>query len=162
MALRGTNQEFGRPYNRRIVLESVTQDVIGIRARRRRGGRRIFYRVVDEYHEPGRAAWRCRPASSARPLTLAELIALIEGAQDPDFDEHEGTLPDRLRDMQEGADPEDVADFVRVESDFYPALSAYFEEKAREEGKPDDIFRQPKHERTQAFLKKIIAAGHRV
>ena len=23
MALRGTNQEFGRPYNRRIVLESI-------------------------------------------------------------------------------------------------------------------------------------------
>jgi polar amino acid transport system ATP-binding protein len=31
-----------------------------------------------------------------------------------------------------------------------------------EEGKPDDIFRRPKQERTQAFLKKIIAAGHRV
>ena len=31
-----------------------------------------------------------------------------------------------------------------------------------EEGRPDDIFRHPKQERTQAFLKKIIAAGHRV
>lgn len=31
-----------------------------------------------------------------------------------------------------------------------------------EEGKPDDIFRHPKQERTQAFLRKIIAAGHRV
>ena len=31
-----------------------------------------------------------------------------------------------------------------------------------EEGRPDDIFRHPKEERTQAFLKKIIAAGHRV
>lgn len=31
-----------------------------------------------------------------------------------------------------------------------------------EEGKPDAIFRHPKEERTQAFLKKIIAAGHRV
>jgi polar amino acid transport system ATP-binding protein len=31
-----------------------------------------------------------------------------------------------------------------------------------EEGKPDEIFRHPKQERTQAFLKKIIAAGHRV
>lgn len=31
-----------------------------------------------------------------------------------------------------------------------------------EEGKPDDIFRHPKQERTQSFLKKIIAAGHRV
>ncbi len=31
-----------------------------------------------------------------------------------------------------------------------------------EEGKPDEIFRHPKQERTQAFLKKIVAAGHRV
>lgn len=31
-----------------------------------------------------------------------------------------------------------------------------------EEGKPDEIFRHPKQERTQSFLKKIIAAGLRV
>jgi polar amino acid transport system ATP-binding protein len=31
-----------------------------------------------------------------------------------------------------------------------------------EEGKPDEIFYHPKQERTQAFLRKIIAAGHRV
>ncbi|WP_282610117.1 ectoine/hydroxyectoine ABC transporter ATP-binding protein EhuA [Pelagibius sp. Alg239-R121] len=31
-----------------------------------------------------------------------------------------------------------------------------------EEGPPDDIFTQPKEERTQAFLKKIIAAGQRI
>jgi polar amino acid transport system ATP-binding protein len=31
-----------------------------------------------------------------------------------------------------------------------------------EEGKPDEIFRNPREERTQVFLKKIIAAGHRV
>ena len=34
--------------------------------------------------------------------------------------------------------------------------------KIVEEGKPDDIFSNPKQERTQGFLKKIIAAGHRV
>jgi polar amino acid transport system ATP-binding protein len=31
-----------------------------------------------------------------------------------------------------------------------------------EEGGPDDIFRNPKEERTQAFLRKIIAAGQRI
>jgi polar amino acid transport system ATP-binding protein len=31
-----------------------------------------------------------------------------------------------------------------------------------EEGPPDSIFHHPREERTQAFLKKIIAAGHRV
>ncbi|MCA1494806.1 ectoine/hydroxyectoine ABC transporter ATP-binding protein EhuA [Ensifer sp. NBAIM29] len=34
--------------------------------------------------------------------------------------------------------------------------------KIVEEGKPDDIFRQPKHERTQAFLGQILAAGQRI
>lgn len=31
-----------------------------------------------------------------------------------------------------------------------------------EEGPPEAIFRSPKEERTQAFLKKVIAAGHRL
>ena len=31
-----------------------------------------------------------------------------------------------------------------------------------EQGSPDKIFRHPSHERTQSFLRKIIAAGHRV
>ena len=31
-----------------------------------------------------------------------------------------------------------------------------------EQGPPDKIFRNPSHERTQSFLRKIIAAGHRV
>ena len=31
-----------------------------------------------------------------------------------------------------------------------------------EEGPPDEIFKTPKQERTQAFLRKIVAAGHRV
>lgn len=31
-----------------------------------------------------------------------------------------------------------------------------------EQGPPDTIFRHPTHERTQSFLRKIIAAGHRV
>jgi polar amino acid transport system ATP-binding protein len=31
-----------------------------------------------------------------------------------------------------------------------------------EEGRPDEIFVRPRQERTQAFLKKIVAAGHRL
>jgi hypothetical protein len=113
----------------RIVLASVTQDVISVRTRRRPGGRRILYRIVDEYHEPDRPEWGCRPASSARPLTLAQLIALIERAGEPDLGECE-SLTDRIRDYQSADDPESVADFVRVESVFYPTLSGWFEERA--------------------------------
>ena len=69
----------------RIVLDSVTQDVISFRARRRRSGQRILYRVVDEFQEPGGARWTCRPASSARPLSFDQLVALIDGARNDDI-----------------------------------------------------------------------------
>ena len=116
----------------RIVLASATQDVISIRARRRRRGCRILYRIVDEYHETGREPWGCRPASSAFPLTLGRLIGLIDGAQGPDFDSVDGTFTDYLRDMQEMADPEDLARFVTVESDFYRSISGFYEGKSRD------------------------------
>jgi hypothetical protein len=61
---------------------------------------------------------------------LGRLIALIEGAEDPGADAHVGTLPDRLRNMKEGAEPDDVVAFVNVESAFYPSLSTYFERDA--------------------------------
>jgi len=46
--------------------------------------------------------------------------------------------------------------------DFADRVLFFDRGKIVEEGKPDDIFRHPKQERTQAFLRKIIAAGHRV
>lgn len=116
----------------RLVLDSSTRDVISFRARgRRRTGRnRIRYRVVDEYHEPGRARWTCRLASSARPLSLREMIALIDGARSPDYEPGYESLADSFRDAQNGVEPEDLVDFVRVESDFYPGLAGHFEREA--------------------------------
>ena len=46
--------------------------------------------------------------------------------------------------------------------DFADRVLFFDRGKIIEEGKPDEIFRHPKQERTQTFLKKIIAAGHRV
>ena len=46
--------------------------------------------------------------------------------------------------------------------DFADRILFFDKGKIVEEGKPDEIFRHPKQERTQTFLKKIIAAGHRV
>jgi hypothetical protein len=116
----------------RIVLASMTQDVISFRARRRRGGGRIRYRVVDEYGEPGEPGWTCRPASSARPLTLGQVITLIDRAVNPGFALGEGALTDLLREAQEGTEPEDAARFVRVVSDFYPGLEEHFDRRAGE------------------------------
>ena len=116
----------------RVVLASVLQDVFSIRARRRRGGRRILYRVVDEYGEPGEPGWACRPASSVQPLTTGQLVELIETARCPRFDVGDGPLTEALRDFQEGSDPRGLVEFVRVESEFYPGLGEYFERRARE------------------------------
>ena len=116
----------------RIVLASVTQDVISIRARRRRNGRRILYRVVDEYGEPGEPGWTCRPASSVHPLTMGQLVELIESARSPQFDVGDGPLTEAFRDFQEGSDPRDLVGFVTVESEFYPCLAELFERRAAE------------------------------
>ena len=57
----------------RITLESTTADVTSVRARPTRRG--IAYRVVDEYN----TKYSFRPRTSRRPLSLAQLINLIEG-----------------------------------------------------------------------------------
>jgi polar amino acid transport system ATP-binding protein len=46
--------------------------------------------------------------------------------------------------------------------DFSDRVLFFDRGKVVEEGKPDDIFRRPREERTRAFLKKIIAAGQRI
>ena len=47
-------------------------------------------------------------------------------------------------------------------SDFADRVLFFDRGRIVEEGKPEEIFRNPKQERTQGFLRKIIAAGHRV
>lgn len=114
----------------RLVLDSVTRDVISFRARRRRCGRRILNRVVDEYPDDGRP-WTCRPASSAGPLPLSGLIQLIDGARSPDFLGETGSLPLLYLEHQEGCEPDELLGFVTVESDLYPDLTPYYQEKVR-------------------------------
>ncbi len=58
----------------RIELQSMTSDVISIRARPT--GARIAYRIVDEYQ----AKFSLGRLTSRRPLTLRDLLGLIEGS----------------------------------------------------------------------------------
>jgi hypothetical protein len=108
----------------RVELASVMQDVISIRARRSRG--RLSYRVVDEYPED--AGWTIRPRSTAEPLTLGELIRLIDGASNGDRGDRGTALADRFRNvnLERGDDPATIRHFVKVESDLYPELAAYY------------------------------------
>jgi hypothetical protein len=107
----------------RISLASVTADQISVRARRVAGG--IAYRVVDEYGEDG-PGYVCRPKRSKLPLTLGELVAMIDGAE-----EGEGAAMSALiQNVRGGADvPTAYRDFVRVSSEFYAQLGAYYEAK---------------------------------
>ena len=116
----------------RVVLASVLRDVFSIRARRRRNGSRILYRMVDEYGDLEGPGWTCRPASSRRPLTMGQLVELIETARNPQFDVGDGPLTEGLRDFQADSDPRDLAGFATVESEFYPRLAEHFERRAAE------------------------------
>jgi hypothetical protein len=102
----------------RISLESVTADQISVRARRM--GRRIGYCVVDEY--PDALTYVCHPTSSVSPLSLGELVALMETAR-------EGgsiIIPILAMNVRGGSTPTEFATFITVTSDFYADLGPYY------------------------------------
>lgn len=102
----------------RVSQNTVMSDAISVRARP--SGKRIKYSVVDE-HE---GEYDFSPKSSTKPLTLAELIALMDGAG----------ITIRLLDQQLewGIGPEDIAGLLEISSGFYPALEHYYNEKVLE------------------------------
>jgi hypothetical protein len=100
----------------RISLESTTFDQISVRARR--DGKRIRYRICDEYE----TGFEVRPESSAQPLTMGELIGLIDGA-----DEHGLVLGPIAGNLDGGSDVDSMRGFVTVSSAFYPQLGAWYE-----------------------------------
>jgi len=113
----------------RIELDSTTSDVSSPRARpvtRKRP--RIAYTLVDEYQ----TEYGIRPARTARPLTLGQLIMLLDGV-DTNVSEREWlrhgwvlSLNQSNRTLNNG-DPQPYRDFTRVSSEFYPELSKHYE-----------------------------------
>jgi hypothetical protein len=109
----------------RVWMDSTTGDVISVRARR--AGGLIHYRVVDEYPEYWSFRWE--PAMSAEPLTLRQLITLMDNTEQYDSSEvHYRGLVLGLLDRQVwcGADPDSVTGFVRPSSAFYHELTDYY------------------------------------
>jgi hypothetical protein len=117
----------------RISLRSVTSDQISVRARH--SGKRIVYRVVDEYGSDI-ATYVCRPASSVSPHPLRDLIALMESAREG------GSIIFPILNNLEGGSSTlaELTAFITVTSDFYPDLGRYYraltnawlDERARE------------------------------
>ncbi|HUP22953.1 MAG TPA: hypothetical protein VNB06_08430 [Thermoanaerobaculia bacterium] len=112
----------------RIELASVTGDICQVRALRRREDR-IHFRVVDEYWHEG-VTYRVSPETSDQPLTLAELIDLIDTSEREE-EAHPGGLVDSHLEflLHEEAwieGPTEIAAFATVTSAFYPMLNEYF------------------------------------
>jgi hypothetical protein len=116
----------------RVELDTTTADVISLRARRR--GKRIHYRWVDEYG----SEFCFRPLSSARPLTLGQMIALIDGTEYADNEPGRWIgLTNSFRDSNFYPDwgieyARGVSDSVTVSSPFYPRLQEWYVEESWE------------------------------
>jgi polar amino acid transport system ATP-binding protein len=100
----------------------------------------------------------------ARALALSPRIMLFDevtSALDPEL------VEEVLNVMRKLADETDttmllVTHEMGFAHDFADRVLFFDKGRIVEEGPPDEIFTNPKQERTQGFLKKIIAAGHRV
>ncbi len=107
----------------RIELASVTSDVISIRAKQLSG--RIYYSIQDEY----KTHFKIKPAWSNQPLTLNQIIDLIETARDKEYGEQSlglRALDDGYR--QFDSNLEDCRTFTRVTSAFYSELESYYKQ----------------------------------
>ena len=106
----------------RATLKSTTMDVISVRARPTR--QRIIYRIVDEYYDENLFTYHLIQKTSIRPLTIRQLIALIDNAQE------NGGLSSCARQYNHecSEDAEGLYDFATITSDFYPALQAWYDQ----------------------------------
>jgi len=129
----------------RVTIESTSRDVVSIRAKRR--GKRLTYRMMDEHG----TTFLIQPTSSGRPLTMGELIQLIdtslpEGEEERWRGQSNSYRNNALMEPDEAAsiayldsetlksvtEPEHLLNYVKINSSFYPELKAYYEEEARE------------------------------
>lgn len=100
----------------RISVGSVMGDVTSVRARRTKKG--IALRLDDE----NETEFEIRPRWRREPLTMLELIRLIENAkpQSP-------TLDVLKMNREGGSEWEELYGFVEVSSPFYPRLGEWYE-----------------------------------
>ena len=120
---------------RKIV---ALQNVFSIRARRRSG--RYRYRVVDDFDTELRIA----PKSSQRTLTLSQLIELLQSGYEANPDHPSGAtgLVEPWWEVELGrglwkvegfnADLKECTKGAKVESELYPMLPVWYEERAEE------------------------------
>lgn len=103
----------------RVAMRSTTADVISLRARFEEDGL-IHYQVVDEYDTP----FHLPITTSEDPLSMADIIRILDESSAWGCT---GLVLGILENnLSEGDDVGGLRDFLRVESDFYPGLSAHY------------------------------------
>ena len=102
---------------------NIHGEVTSIRARQERS--EIGYRIVDEYE----SSIVFSPATSLTPLTMGELMSMIDGAEDGLAPPAVGGLVARWgwRSESQEIEPADMVGDVVVSSEFYPSLGEYYE-----------------------------------
>lgn len=115
----------------RVVFDSTTADVVSFRARK--SGGRIHYSVTDEYENQ----WsKTTPRTSIKPLTMEQLIKMINNASYPDessVDGSVGVFDIWYMSFQESDDDaEEFLDSYRVLSPYYPEITQWFRDSERE------------------------------
>ena len=113
----------------RVVLASSTMDVYSVRARLLKGG--YTYRIVDEYETDFDVA----PPTSKQPLTIQELVGLLDTADGLNLEDRGQGLVEMWwwQQWEYGDDsPEECTAFAWVESEQYPDLRTFYEERARQ------------------------------
>ena len=109
----------------RISLASTTGDQISIRASH--AGEKIRYEVCDEYE----SVFELALTESEQPLTLRELIQLIDGSRHREQEQPGGLLVCHWENMVEWDYSLDEAiEFASIESAWYPQLDSYYAEVA--------------------------------
>jgi hypothetical protein len=119
----------------RVAMSSTTGDVESVRALHAKNGR-IGYRIGNEY-DTGR---RVKPATTARPLTMGQLIRMMDNAELLDPGEGYGvpSLDDGItfsyarRLFSDHGDADAIWGFLTVSSRFYPDLGRYYEDALAE------------------------------
>ena len=111
----------------RIVLQSTLMDVFSLCARWSEGT--YHYRLVDEHESVIKL---CRK-SSKQTLTLGQAIEIIETAESDELPIGECGLVSYWWDQQlfNGDDPEDCVAWATVESELYPDLPTWYEQRGR-------------------------------
>jgi hypothetical protein len=108
----------------RIELESTTSDVISVRARLT--GKRIKYTVCDEYESEFKLPQR----TSSHPFSLRKLIWFLDNVEhresDPSWNRFGLVLSYNQCNLDCGTPLEELENFTRVTSDFYPDLTLHY------------------------------------